>query len=225
MKKLALFVVIFMILIIGGVCPSSAETSTFSQHYSVVYNPCDSYSYGWEQNLGGNFNLYDSVRNGIQWYDSNHHSGDFTPTIWVNNTGSTSYGVPHGNVSLHPGWDESLSVVRWVSPSAETISISGFFGAGDSGSMSYYILLNGHTIFSKYNDAIQENFSFSGLTLAKGSTLDFAVGTGSGGYGFGNTPFDVTITSSATATPISGIVWLLGPGLVGLAGLRRKFKM
>jgi hypothetical protein len=43
-------------------------------------------------------------------------------------------------------------------------------------------------------------------------------------YGYGNGMESEYWTYGATATPIPGAVWLLGSGLLGLVGLRRKMK-
>ncbi len=219
MRKAFFAAVLVMVFVIGVAGSSLAATTwSLSDDYSTSSNPNGQWSYGWEATRGGAFTLYDTV-NGTQWYDYDHHSGDLTPCLWKNGGSSTSYGVAPGEISLHPGWDNSYSVVRWTASTADTISIEGYFGAGDGGAMSYYILLNGTVLFEKYNDGNTESFSLS-ETVASGDILEFVVGVGNYGYGYGNTPLDVTITSSAV--PVPAAVWLLGSGLIGLAGIRRK---
>lgn len=60
------------------------------------------------------------------------------------------------------------------------------------------------------------------LTLAL-SDGHFVNGGWQGPEGAGGT-LDLTVTYTHTPVPIPGAVWLLGSGLVGIAGLRRKFQ-
>ena len=171
-----------------------------TSQFSGNSNPNGAWSYGWEATLNGPLNLYDAGT-GIDWYASNHHSGDYTPAIWLNTTGATAYGVSPGQVSLHPGWDGSFSVARWTSPITGTVAVSGFFGSGDGGWESYYISTNEGTVYAWPTDPNTENFSFS-LDVTSGETLDFIVGTPvGGGYGYGNTPLSVTITPLQPPSP------------------------
>ena len=54
-------------------------------------------------------------------------------------------------------------------------------------------VLEGKHLFNVANAADNEPFELE-ADVAKGETIDFAVGAGSAGYGCGNTPLDVTIT-------------------------------
>ena len=138
----------------------------------------------------------------------------------MNLSGNTQYGVANGQVSMHPGWDNSFSVTRWTSPVTGQVSVSGYFGAGDSGAMSYYIYENGVLVQQWLNNANTQNFAFT-TTVASGETIDFLVGVNTNaGYACGNTPIEAIITT----VPIPGEILLLGPGLIGLAAMRRRFK-
>ncbi|MGA9752246.1 MAG: carboxypeptidase regulatory-like domain-containing protein [Acidobacteriota bacterium] len=187
------------------VLPDDFITCTSS---GVATNP--PWSYGWKQTEYGTFTPYNSG-NGISWFDSNHHSGDNTPGIWKNTGSSTSYGVPPGSVSLHPGWDGSWCVARWTSPVSGRVAISGSFGAGDRGAMSYGIYVDGTRLFYKYSDPSAESFSFV-QDVSPGTIVEFAVGTGSGGYAYGNTPLFVSISPANTSAGA------IAPEVVGLAG-------
>ena len=125
---------------------------------------------------------------------------------------------------MHPGWDNSFSVARWTSPVAGQVSVSGYFGAGDSGSMSYYISVNGQVQEEWTSEPATENFSFN-TTVTSGETIDFIVGVPiGGGYWSGNTPVEATITSATAPVPIPGALLLFGPGLAGLAAVRKRLK-
>jgi len=208
--------------------PPMAQATTWDlqNDFSSLSNPNGVWAFGYELTLGGSFTAYDSIRNGNQWYSSAHHSGDFTPTVWLNTGSSTSYGIAPGEVSLHPGWDGSFTVVQWISPFSGLIDVNGAFGAGDIGAMSNYMLQNGSAIVSDPNDGGSLPFSFSGLTVASGDVISFLVGVGQYGYGYGNTELSVTITGSGSGptgptVPEPCTFVLLGSALAGLAAYRR----
>lgn len=171
-------------------------------------NPNGVWSYGWEQSLNAAFYLYDTPT-GTQWYASAHRSGDYTPSVWKNTGSSYAYGVGPGEVSLHPGWDGSFSVVRWTSPVAGEVTVEGHFGAGDMGWMSYYVAVNQQTAQQWLTAPGTEAYAFT-TQVAVGDTIDFIVGVPiGGGYGFGNTP---------VAALVSGVPEL-GSWSLALAGL------
>lgn len=181
-------------------------------------NPNGAWTFGWEGTLNGSLTLYNTIRESWQWYDKDHHSGDYTPTVWQNH-GPPTNGVPTGSLSLHPGWDGSFAVARWTSPVSATVTVTGAFDAGDWGAMSYYISGNGVTLYSWPSDANTEAFSFK-RTVVAGDTLDFIVGVNvGGGYWYGNTPVSVTI---AVPEPESYALMLAGLGVLGAVARRRK---
>lgn len=200
---------------------AQAASWNIQNDFSGIANPMGQWSLGWEQAGGGAFNLYDS-HTSVQWWASNHRSGDNTPTVWKNTSSNTAYGIQGGEIAVHPGWDGSYSVVRWTSLHNGTVSVAGTFGAGDGGAMSYYIALNGAPplLLSDFNNGGSRSFSYD-LAITNGATLDFMVGTGAGGYGWGNTALAVNIVDT-TPTPEPATLLLLGSGLAGLLGARRK---
>ncbi len=122
-----------------------------------------------------------------------------TSSIWLNTTGSTSYGVPPGNISLHPGASNEPSVLRWTAPAGYTglTKVTGQFLAGDSGTMLVAVRKGTNVLWSASNAGA---FDLS-VTIAAGDTLDFVV---YGGYFYGNTPLQLSITGAAapaTLTP------------------------
>jgi hypothetical protein len=207
-----------------AVSPASAGTYDLQLNFSASQNPNGAWCFGWEPYAivggqyqpNGGFTPYNTVVN-AKWYDSAHHSGDLTPQVWENTLGSVLYGVLPGQVSLHPGWDGSFSVVRWTAPDAGPIGVSGAFSAGDTGAMSYYVFDNGALLYEWLNDPSGESFAFN-TTVAAGDTLDFAVGYNTRtGYYSGSTPLEVTIV-----TPEPSNLLLLPALLCAMAAARTK---
>lgn len=183
------------------------------QDFSDSINPNGAWSFGWEQTVGGELGLYNNtwpIGIGSGWYDSNHGfscCGGYTPAIWKNRNLYGINGVQPSEVSLHPGPEGSLSIVRWTSPIDGQVNISGYFGAGNPGAMSYYIVKNDTLRASWLNDPGNESFNYT-ENIAKGDTWDFLVGINTGyGYSYGDTPLHLTITTAAqtndTSTPVS----------------------
>lgn len=59
--------------------------------------------------------------------------------------------------------------------------------------------------------------------LQAGDMIEILYGN-NGDYRFDHGNVNVFITASSTPVPIPAAIWLLGSGLIGLIGLRRKFK-
>jgi hypothetical protein len=231
MKRVVFVAFVILIALYAGI--AHALIWDVTNDYSSLINPNAPWSYGYESVVQGvaftAYNISQQVQGyqSYQWYSSGAHASDYCPTIWKNVDTTTLATIKPGEVSIHPGtggypdYDTYLSVVRWTAPDAMTVSVSGSFGAGDSGPMSYYIFLNNNPLLTDISDPNAKIFSFT-RTVAKGDTLDFAVGDdlvyGIGG-GWGNTPLSLTIST----VPIPGALFLFAPALAGLVGLKRRF--
>jgi hypothetical protein len=167
----------------------SADKSSISASYNGTNyfstdkgNPNGVWSYGWMPTDFSAFNKY-ATHNSIQWYGP--LGSDLTPCIWKQNNG-TSYGVPPGWLSLHPGPGQEPSVLRWTAPEAGSLHVTGQFLAGDSGKMVVGIRKDSLSIWQA-----EDAGGFDIITkVAGGNTMDFVV---YGGYAFGNTPISVMI--------------------------------
>ncbi len=145
----------------------------------------------------------------------NHWYTNPQPAVGFNGGASTSFGVPPGYLTLHPGPGTEPAVLRWTTPNnfTGTIDVDGQFLAGDGGSMLLAIRRGVAVLWSGTDSGV---FDLSSLAVVPGDTLDFAV---YGGYAFGNTPLELTITGipePATHAAVAGMVAL------GLAMYRRR---
>lgn len=180
-------------------------------------NPNGVWSYGYSEDLdiadfSANFTLMgESFSNtfGTGWSkDSNG------PTVAVNTSGTTQYLVPPGMLTQHPGPLFQPSLLRFTAPESANANIAGEYFAGDDGIMALAVLVNGSAVWTSTNAG---TFNFN-TTLSAGGTVDFAV---FGGYGFGNTPLALSITTAAVPEPASSAA-LAGVVLLGLAATRRR---
>jgi len=104
-----------------------------------------------------------------------------------------------------------------------TASISGKWATDNSA----VLLLNGHTIATKigeYGYSSLADFSQTGSYFVKGNnTLEFIVTNLDNGNNGNPSGLLVTgLTGSTSSVPLPAAVWLLGSGLLGLVGVRRK---
>jgi hypothetical protein len=167
------------------------------------------------------FTLFNS-ESGNLWYDSTYNTLS-TPSVWLNNTGSTENGVLNGQLSLNPGpvAGGDYAIVRFTAPTTATYDVTGQFYAGDTGHMNGYIVLAGNlsspkvTFIDTTNSSVFKPLS---LSMTAGETLDFVVGNNDGSFFSGNTPLSATIT----AVPLPASVWLMLSGLGGIIVMARK---
>ena len=142
--------------------------------------------------------------------------GDGDTNIWKNLSESVSYGVQPGQVSLHPGYSGQVSVIRWMTP--ETVSgevtIEGEFFVGDGGVMEVAVVKNENWSSLLWSATDCGVFALN-PSVSAGDTIDFAV---YGGYGWGNTPLEVTIS----AVPEPSTFALVIMGICSLAAIVRQ---
>ena len=189
----------------------------------IVWNPTTDFSttngnpngvwiYGWMDTGFAAFTPY--TNHGTNnWYG---WGGDQTPTVWLNANGSTAYGVPLGYLAIHPGSGDEPSVLRWTAPATFfNLAVTGQFLAGDIGTMQVTVFQNAttNTLFSATDAG---SFSFN-VNVNAGDTLNFAV---FGGYFYGNTPLQVSLTS----VPEPSVLALLGIGLAASVRARRSHR-
>jgi hypothetical protein len=212
----------------GGL--ARADVWNLQNQFSTTLNPNGAWSYGWEPaNFGpsgyqpnGPFALYNSSvvptpSYGTQIYSSS--VGDVLPAVLLMANGGPNGCCETGGIALHPGAGGQFSVVQWTAPIAGTADVTGYFGAGDQGAMSYFVLVNGNVVDKWLNDSGRESFGFSQV-VAPGSTIDFAVGynTAGGGYSYGTTPLNAIIS-----VPEPSILALLIPALGFVGVIRKRF--
>ncbi len=212
-----------------------ATTWNLVNDFSTANISGSAWSFGYETTLGTGFTQYDSSIqtiftniSGPVWYMSSYHAaGDYIPDVWKNTTTDYHWEVAPGEVSLHPGHYETagaLSVVRWSAPVSGEAAIEFTFGAGDLGTESYYVYVNGVQRYAWINDSYSESGTFT-VNVTTGNTIDFIVGPKWGYDGtYGNTPLDAKISFTPTSVPEPASLLLFGLGLIGLTGLRRRMK-
>jgi hypothetical protein len=170
--------------------PVKSKKWDVAKDFSNSENPSGAWSYGVLAKPGANLVLF--RKNAGVWADGGAN-------IWINNAEVSRYGIGPGQVSIHPGPNGEYGVIRWTcahlkSGLSERLTVKGTFGAGDSGKMTVGIFHNGKKLFSVSNTPRDEPFSLDVKVQPK-DTIDFTVSPGAAGWGCGNTPLDLLITS------------------------------
>jgi len=191
-----------------------------TSQFSSASNPAGVWSYGWMPTDFSSFNLYPdmrlitSVNNSPAWYDK---ALGTEPVIWKNESSGAIWGVSPGEVSLHPGSSGQASVIRFTAPFAGLADISAIFSAGDGAAMNVGVRNSSGFLWTA-SDAgswLSMDYSFAPL-----DTIDFVVW---GGYYYGNTPLDVTISLEKRTVPEPSTLLLLASGVGGMAVFRRRY--
>ncbi len=213
------YVTVVALVFLSAAAGHSALVWDPAAEYSGLVNPNGVWSYRYETLWGGEILDGPLVRKenalSVDGYEWTHPTGDGAH-IWRlrPDNGQPYTGVQPGELSLHPGWRPSYAVLRWTSPVSGTVTISGFFGAGNSASERYLIRKNGVPIFDQGPTGESRSFDLT-ENVGVGTTIDFMAGLE---YVSGDTPLHATISSPV---PLPATMLLLLPGLVIAAGSRR----
>jgi len=178
--------------------------------FNTTSNPAGAWSYGYSALGGAGYALTPfDLPSGSGWNKSGYMTSG-TPAVWKNTGASAQYGVGPGQLSLHPGptANGDYAILRFTAPADGLYKVTGQFFAGDSGSMSGSVVLNGNLFqplqhFASTTDA--SVFSFAPVQMTSGATLDFVVGN-NGSFYSGNTPLSVVVESVAVVEPTVGTI-------------------
>ena len=191
----------------GSSALATSSSSDLSADFSTESNPNGVWTYGWEPTLGGTFG-------------NDTHTGDFIAgvdeysspiqymSIWHNRTSSPivsgSLTLQPGKVVLHPGPSGQYSVVRWTAPASDSYAVNAVFSGVDSTptTTDVHVLRGSSSVFASTVDGNSLSTTYSNtLTIAAGTTLDFAVGNGGNNYYDDATQLDVSIVAQGTGIP------------------------
>ena len=156
--------------------------------FSFVSNPNGPWSYGYETVLGGSFTAYgaQSTINGMQTWSIipfDLPSVNFNPTASDITFASTT--LLAGQVNLHPGANNEVSVIRFTAPVAGTYSLSGDFNMrsfGGTNSTDVHVILGNNIAAQLFGNGVTvsgfgDDSAFSTtLVLNASDFVDFAVG-------------------------------------------------
>jgi hypothetical protein len=97
-----------------------------------------------------------------------------------------------------------------------TIVITGDWATDNSGQ----IYFNGAPVVGVTNNGYTSlgSFTLNSGFIEEGNTLEFIVSN------FPEKPTGLLVANLEVSTPIPGALWLFGSGIIGIVGIRRKFR-
>ena len=209
-----------------------------SSQATTVYNPATQFSnsanpstlwvYGYSPTLGSPLIPFTETRNvsGVDFWQNNILHNE--PAVLHNPTGSPiTLGTPlidAGGLALHPGPNGEIAILRFIVPSAGDYHITGsFYGQDTVGTTTdVHIFVNGlpslDGTVSGFGAGTGPSFDNT-VTLTAGGLLDFAVGVGTGGFGWDTTGLSVQIA----VVPEPSAISLLAVFGIGGSLVRRRY--
>jgi len=181
----------------------SGKLYDVARDFSSSKNPAGAWSYGNAASPGGDFTLITENNGGTDLNSWTGASGSaVTKNISVSavdDPGNSLHWEP-GDLSFHPGSDGTYCVIRWTAPESGTCEITAIFELIDqqANNTDVHILHESHELYTVelqgYMD-VQSFISGSAIKVARGETIDFVLGYGSGmSYFEDSTKIDAQIT-------------------------------
>ncbi|HUP81562.1 MAG TPA: putative Ig domain-containing protein, partial [Pirellula sp.] len=185
-----------------------------AKDFTTQSNPSSTWSYGWADTApGSDIHVYPHHYpfGALAVWDDPSKPNAGAPGVAYNVTTqpfSLGGGViwQPGQLSFHPGADNERSVVRWTAPSAGSIEIAAVFAPLDpNATTDVHVLHNGRSIFDGVvnRSGTQAELSPTSNSVAAGDTIDFVVGTGTGGFASDNTSLSATVKMLRPSSPIT----------------------
>lgn len=190
-----------------------------ARDFAAAVNPAGVWSYGWKGILGGEFTLDPiffgaSSENGVAvsgWAAS----AIGLPALYCNTSSITATlgggqsVLPPGTMWFHPGADgrpENFGALRFTAPSngnyrLET-AVDSLYSGGLSGDTDFHVVVNGAEVFGQFLPAHAGTSYTNLVALASGDTVDFAIGRGADGHGYGAGLKLVAILTPTTNAPV-----------------------
>jgi len=224
--RIQVIVVGMFICLASSLSVAPAAMYDVAADFSATNNPNGPWTYGWSSTLTSALDLYSystDDRSLNVWSDSVSGS---PPSVVHNGTTSDITLHPEeitwqaGQFALHPGANGEYSHARWTAPYAGTLHIDAMFTALAGATTDVHVLHNGGSLFDGLVDSSHNaSWSSTNISFGMGDTIDFAVGFGTGGYGYDTTGLSATIY--AVPAPAGVLLGWLGLGTAGWF-LRRK---
>lgn len=180
----------------------------------------------------------DQPLGGVDYFAPGNYKGTtpgFLPCWWQGSDGIYTHSVDYYN-GIPSNGD---SILKWTSPVKGIIDISGSIWYGQSGldrNNNFYLYLNSTLIAQgnvsnnshngianalTFSDALLSGKTLSGLSVNENDVVWLVNAKGSDPGTVSG--ISLTITETANPVPVPAAVWLLGSGLMGLIGIKRKY--